>query len=323
MKEMVYAPVIIATLNREKHLRHCVESLGRCKYARETELFISVDYPKYDKYVEGYNRVCTYLKGGITGFKEVHICYQEKNLGPVNNFRFLQQWVSEKFDRWILSEDDNEFSYNFLEFMDKGLIKFEKDDKVLNICALQDKGPWDIEGENAIYQKNCPAYGLGCWKYKEVCMDDIMTDYLLFEVGKNTEKIRYLQQTSKLFYQQYIEGILCGKNPIFWTDDNKIELSDTVRTIYAICADKYFVAPKVSKARNWGNDGSGVNMKKKKIDPCEVWKLDESQSFEYDITFNNEKVAKYNKYIHQKMYKISLLYVVKAKLKYLFYSLKS
>lgn len=322
MEKMVFAPVIIPTLNRIEHFKQCIESLADCKYAEETELFISVDYPPSEKYMEGYHKVCAYLQKGINGFKETHIYYQRENLGPNKNFRYLKELVSGKFDRWISTEDDNEFSYNFLEYMNKGLMLFEKDDKVLNICALQDKGPWDLDEDTAFFQQNCPAYGLGCWKNKEVELDKILTDYFLIDIGKSTDKVNMLFRKSKLFYQQYIEGILCGKNPIFWDDFGKICLCDTVRTVYALCADKYFIAPKVSKVRNWGNDGSGVNMKKQSFDAQEMWKLDDDSYFEYRISFDEEKMTKYGEYIHGKMYALSWIYIVKAKMKYMLYRVK-
>lgn len=323
MKEMIFAPVIIPTLNRTEHFIKCVESLSKCKYAERTELFISVDYPPDEKYVAGYNKICAYLQKGLKEFKETHIYYQEKNLGPNKNFQYLKDLVSNRFDRWIATEDDNEFSYNFLEYMNKGLMLFAEDERVLNICALQDRGPWDSDDDTAFFQQNCPAYGLGCWREKERKTEKILTDYLLNQIGKDPDKIKRLFKKSKIFYQQYIEGILCGKNPIFWTDSGRICLCDTVRTIYALCADKYFVAPKVSKVRNWGNDGSGVNMKKVSIDAEKAWKLDEDSHFEYKISFNKEKITEYGRYIHRDMYKVPWIYITKARIKYWLYSIKA
>ena len=322
MDELVFAPVVIATLNRTEHFKRCIESLGKCKYADRTELFISVDYPPAAKYEEGYRQICAYLKKGFSQFKEVHISYQKENLGAKNNLRFLHELVLQKFDRYILTEDDNEFSYNFLEYMDKGLTLFEKNEKVINICALQDQGPWNAEKDTAVFQQNCPAYGMGVWRQKEDQLERIITEYLLNDIGKKPEKINVLRKKSRTCFQQYIEGILCGKNPIFWKDDHTIRLCDTTRTIYAICADKYFVAPRVTKARNWGFDGSGANMKKKQLDPCKAWKLDTDEGFEFEISFDQEKFEQYNKYIHEHLLKIPNIYVWKAGIKYLLYLLR-
>lgn len=319
MDDLVFAPIIIATLNRAEHFKRCVESLRKCKYADKTELFISVDYPPAERYEAGYQQVCDYLDKGILGFKEVHVFYQEKNLGAKNNLRFLREFVLARFDRYIVTEDDNEFSYNFLEYMNKGLKIFEEDDRILNICALQNKGPWDSADDTVIFQQDCPSYGLGLWRHKEIELEKIITKYLLVDIGENPNMINYLWKQSKISYQQYIEGILCGKNPIFWKDDEGIRLCDTVRTIYAICANKYFVAPKITKSRNWGLDGSGVNMGKKKIDPCKVWEIDMDDNFEFRFSFDKKKIDKYNEYIHGHISKVWWLYIFKAKIKYFLY----
>lgn len=79
MEEMIFAPIIIPTLNRAEHLQRCLESLSKCRFAEKTELFISVDYPSAEKYKDGYNKICAYLQKDLKGFKETHIYYQEKN----------------------------------------------------------------------------------------------------------------------------------------------------------------------------------------------------------------------------------------------------
>ena len=47
-KEMIYAPVMITACNRYKHLERCIGSLQRNGYAKDTELYISVDFPLRD-----------------------------------------------------------------------------------------------------------------------------------------------------------------------------------------------------------------------------------------------------------------------------------
>ena len=202
MSDLIFAPVIIATLNRDKHFARCLESLEKCKYAEETEVFISVDYPPFEKYREGYQKICNYLQEKTFQFKKVHICYQHENLGPNKNFKYLKELVLPRFDRYISTEDDNEFSYNFLEYMNKGLGIFEKNDKVLNICGFQEKGPWELDDDNAFFWQNCPAYGLGHWRHKERELERIITDYLLNDIGKNANMRKKLQRKSKLCYQQ-------------------------------------------------------------------------------------------------------------------------
>ena len=136
---MVYAPIIIVTLNRYEHLKRCIESLQKNGWAKYTELYISVDYPADESHWEGYGKVREYLENGIEGFKKVFIYYQSVNLGGAENFMFLKRIIFQSYDRWIETEDDNEFSPCFIEFMDKGLELFKDDPDILYLCGQDRK----------------------------------------------------------------------------------------------------------------------------------------------------------------------------------------
>ena len=51
---MKAAPVIIGTLNRFEHFHDCLESLEKCTMADETDVYVALDYPPSEKYVEGW-----------------------------------------------------------------------------------------------------------------------------------------------------------------------------------------------------------------------------------------------------------------------------
>ena len=104
------APVLIPTLNRYQHIKNCIESLAKNPLAKETELYISVDYPPSEKYEQGYQSVIDYLDSGVSGFKAVYIYKQEKNLGVFKNADFLRNKAFEKCEGYIVTEDDNVFS---------------------------------------------------------------------------------------------------------------------------------------------------------------------------------------------------------------------
>ena len=51
---MIFAPVIIPTLNRYEHFRKCLESLEACTGAEKTDVYVALDFPPSEKYVEGW-----------------------------------------------------------------------------------------------------------------------------------------------------------------------------------------------------------------------------------------------------------------------------
>ena len=82
---MIYAPVLIPTLNRYEHLRQCLESLSKCTLAEETEVYIALDYPPSDKYVEGWQKTRGYLYSiGNMNFKKIHLIERTENYGTWN-----------------------------------------------------------------------------------------------------------------------------------------------------------------------------------------------------------------------------------------------
>ena len=74
---MKYAPVLIPTLNRDRHLKRCLDSLAASSVAKYTDIYISLDYPPSEKYVAGYERVKKLLEEyDFSGFKSHTILYQ-------------------------------------------------------------------------------------------------------------------------------------------------------------------------------------------------------------------------------------------------------
>ena len=49
-----YAPVVIPTLCRYEHLKNCLESLARCTYSHETDVYLCLDFPAKESHKRGY-----------------------------------------------------------------------------------------------------------------------------------------------------------------------------------------------------------------------------------------------------------------------------
>ena len=134
-----YAPVIIPTLNRNVHFERCLESLERCSGADQTEVYVALDYPPSEKYKEGWKKIDDYLrlKESQNGFKKLHVIRRDRNYGICHengNYETLIREIKKSYDRYILSEDDNEFSPCFLEFQNKCLERFKDDPRINLVC---------------------------------------------------------------------------------------------------------------------------------------------------------------------------------------------
>ena len=60
-----FAPVLIPTLNRFNHFKSCLDSLRKCTYSDQTDLFIALDYPLKENHFEGYYKILNYLNTKI------------------------------------------------------------------------------------------------------------------------------------------------------------------------------------------------------------------------------------------------------------------
>lgn len=283
-------PVIIITLNRCEHLRRCVESLKNNNLAQKTDLYIGLDYPPSFRYEEGYKEVQDYLNKGIDGFQNVIIVRQTENKGMFGNFVSVQEEVYKKYDRFIYTEDDNEFTANYLEYMNLCLEKYEHEESILAVSGYSypiDKK--EFSGNVFRCGTYFSASGYGMWKLKE----DKMREHLNMSFFRKLYFDRkYMKKLLILSRNQYVNMI---KGMLEYTSDlicnGEIREVDLAFGLYMIACGKNVVYPVVSKVRNWGYDGSGTNCSRTQITRSK--KLNhrnyqfEKQAIDEDVSFTD------------------------------------
>ena len=296
----MFAPVLIPTLCRDEHFKRCIESLARCVGADQTEVFIGLDYPKEESHWLGYQKILEYVDT-IYGFKEVHIFKREVNFGQVMNVRDLQLRICERFDKYIFTEDDNEFSPNFLEYMNQCLDKYQDEPKVAAICGYSYREWENIKDYpfNAYpLQGFCP-WGIGLWEAKEerlrafIDSDDIL---------KSKDLVKKLYR-SRMFAT--VHQLMSRKN--------KINL-DLRRRCYYVINDMYCIFPTKSKVRNRGFDGSGAT------GTCGVTSYYDNQSIDADFSFvlDNFDIQEYSQIntLYKKKYSLSPIQRLLVRIEY-------
>lgn len=258
---MIYAPIIIPTCNRYEHFCKCIESLKSNTFARYTELFISVDYPPELRYENGNKKIKEYLKNGISGFKNVDIIYQPKNLGAYNNELFLINMVFKRYDRYIFTEDDNVFASNFIEYIDKGLELFKNNDNVIAICGTRaSEGNRENDKGNVVLSQKFIGYGFGIWKEKyELLLSTINRKYLVEHIFPIKNMLNIYHQNSSLLLA-YAAAVL-KKEKVYVRDDGEVPLIDETIKFFLELERKYVVHPIDTLVLNFGCDGSGLNCK--------------------------------------------------------------
>ena len=243
---MNYYPVFIPTLNRYVHLRRCVESLSKCTYAENTELVIGLDYPPSDKYRDGYEQIKSFLPN-IIGFKKVTIFEHKTNLGPARNWKFLQDYCFKENEACIGTEDDNEFSPCFLDYMVKTLDRYYNNSDIVSVCGYNFETFYNQCGKSVYKSVNSNAWGIGLWKHKEILLEAKLKDLHYFE------KILFSKSQSVKIIRSYPWMYWMLDTMVAWG----VSWGDIKRSVLNILENTYQVKPAISLVKNWGFDGSG------------------------------------------------------------------
>lgn len=244
---MTYYPVGIPTLCRYEHFKRCVESLANNTHADKTELVIGLDFPPSEKYREGYEKIKRYVNN-IKGFAKVTVIRHKKNLGAAANWRFVSEYIFENYEAAIMSEDDNEFSPCFLDYMDKYLDFYKEAPSVLYICGYSSFIYKKVQG---VYAANAmSAWGCGTWrqKYKEIKE---------YNTINNMKSILSNTSLSLKLFKKRPNSL----NSIMNQVQHKQVYGDACTLCNCLLNDKFSLFPNISLVKNWGNDGSGEHCK--------------------------------------------------------------
>jgi hypothetical protein len=270
--------------------------------AEQTPLYIALDYPFKESHWEGYGLISSYINT-ISGFSKIEIIRRDINYGPSKNMYEALEVIFSEYARVILSEDDNEFSPNFLTYVNKGLEIFENKKEIFAVCGYNYPISIQENGEH-YFTKAFSAWGYGIWKDRMLEFLKINNISYVKSVLNKIENVKSLNKYADFYLPHALNMI----------ETNSLT-GDTVITLNLILENKFCVFPTVSKVRNHGNDGSGAHCGID--DRFENQEIDEKYSFEYsnknicESIEINEKIKKYSK--------ISVVSKIKIYMKYILY----
>lgn len=267
---MIYAPIIIPTLCRYEHLVRLMESLKNNTWAQYTDVYVALDYPPSKEYEEGYNSICKYLESDFSCFANFYVIRRTYNVGSFENCESVINQILTKYDRFIRTDDDAEFSPNFLEYMNKCLMEYEKDENVIAVTGYSYPIKWKTSVGATIFKENfsVPMWGTGFWRDKyKVTYDYIYRDKRLGRDAGFVLENRTIKGMLDVAKYEFIN--LCLS--LEYKNTLAARMCDVALRMYTVIQDKYIIVPTISKVRNWGFDGSGEycqktsNIKKKTI----------------------------------------------------------
>jgi hypothetical protein len=283
-----FAPILITTLNRYDHFKKCIKSLSECELCLETDLYIALDYPLRDLHWEGYNEIQKFIKC-IEGFKSVNVIKREYNFGAQNNTHDAINFLFKDYESLILTEDDNLFSKDFLVFINRCLQTYKGDSNIFSVCGYNYPVEFNKSYKEQIYVwQGHSAWGTGLWRDKfqkvdwspEVVLSNVqlfLKDYRKV-FGLNTIANSYIPALIHMSNVKQIHG-------------------DTYVCLYQYLNKMSSVFPVISRVRNMGHDGSGINGGFMEEDIFSVQKIYRGSSH-YEIP----KFLKPEKYVDKILY---------------------
>lgn len=249
---MKYAPILIPTLCRSKHFIRCIESLKKNGWAKYTDVYVALDYPAKEAHWEGYTKIKEYLQGDFSEFLSFNVIVREANYGSARNMSEMRTEILKKYDRFIRTDDDCEFSPNFIEYMDKCLEKYEKDSDVIAVTGYSYPIKWSVASDCTALKNSLifPMWGTGFWKDKFINIKkDLESDF----IGKYVRK--YGVNRNEMTDARYVDCMCAATN--YGNTLTKC-ISDIACGCYMQLTNKFIITPVVSLVRNYGFDGSGV-----------------------------------------------------------------
>lgn len=241
-----YSPVFIPTLCRHEHLRQTLESLRCCTHAELTDVYIGLDYPLKEKHWDGYRKIDEYLKT-VNGFKSLTVLRREHNFGSTKNRESALEMICSKYDSFIYMEDDNVVSPNFLDFINKGINRFQDEEDVIAISGYSYRNDFPC-GKSNFYKERS---GFNVWGHamtsaNYVKMRTELTRWYSWKRILNPYTLIYCAWYS---WSSFLFLMLHAAFPRL--------KSDYVLSNYMLFSKKNMVMPAKSLLRNIGFDGSG------------------------------------------------------------------
>ena len=217
---MIETPVLLIVFNRLASTR---EVFAKIRKIKPKELFVSSDgnrssVPGEDLIV---NEIRQYIKDNVDWECNLHLKFNNKNLGCGLGVYSAISWAIESFDKLIILEDDCVPSIPFFSYCEELLDKYENDERVWMISGLNHfNGELNLNNQDSyFFSKYATIWGWATWKrcWREVDLQ--MKKWELFnEQGYLFDHVnRKDGMAAMLIYHNYYNEI--KKNTPFSTWD--------------------------------------------------------------------------------------------------------
>ncbi len=213
--------------------------------AKESDLYIFSDAAKNEAAKAAVEEVRDYIKQ-VSGFNKVNIVERASNWGLANSVIDGVNRLCDEFGKVIVLEDDLVVSPHFLEFMNSGLVKYEFDEKVMQIAGYM--FPVDLKiHDDALFLPFISSWGWATWSRSWQHFDSEAKGY------------SQLKDSSIMRKQFDLDGNYKYFNMLKSQQNGKTN-SWAIRWYLSVFLNKGLALyPKQTMVQNVGFDGTGEN----------------------------------------------------------------
>jgi len=181
-----YSPIVLFVYNRLDTLENLIYSLKLNQESRESDLFIFSDGPNFKDFGDALEvkKVRNYIYT-IDGFKSIKIIESGVNKGLATSIIEGLNFISNRFESFIVLEDDLLVSPYFLKYLNTSLNKYKQQNKVWSINGFgtnPDLFKLPANMRNELYWSLRPSsHGWGTWsnRWQEAVWDEAEHESLL------------------------------------------------------------------------------------------------------------------------------------------------
>jgi len=241
-------PIILTVYNRPLHLKYSLNSLLKCEDLEKFKLYVFSDGPKDKdqlKNVQEVRKILNNYKNKIN----IEIINRKKNFGLLRNISQSLNFIFSKFDKAIIIEDDLIFHSKFLIFMKKSILKYQNNNKILQISGYS----YPLKNlKNPYFAKlsSCWGWAISSKKWKE------FSKFLNNKSDQITE-LEKIKKSKKLIYLFNYGGSFDYLSMLKKHLNKKINSWGIIFYLYMFKSNTCCFFPPRSFINNIGFDGSG------------------------------------------------------------------
>lgn len=141
------------------------------KAARPSKLYLYQDGARTEADREGI-RKCREIAGQVDWNCDIHMWYQESNVGCDPSEFLAQRWMFSQEEMGIVLEDDDVPSQSFFPFCKELLEKYKDDERINMICGMNNTGVSEQVEDSYLFTTKGSCWGWASWQRAVMLWDE-------------------------------------------------------------------------------------------------------------------------------------------------------